>query len=117
VPNPCFFDVLQEGEKGEEGEAGKNIIPVVPNTFLVDPLAHLPTWCSNIKFSDGKKKKSKRGGGPKPIKKKDPGAGGMVTITRMSRNKRKSVTVVTGLDTYSGRRHEAQQVSARVLHL
>jgi hypothetical protein len=52
--------------------------------------------------TDGKKKKSKRGGGPKPIKKKDPTTGGTVTITRMSRNKRKSVTVVTGLDTYSG---------------
>lgn len=57
-------------------------------------------WCGVV--ADGKKKKTKRGGGPKPIKKKESGGGGTVTITRMSRNKRKSVTVVTGLDTYSG---------------
>ncbi|EWM28669.1 translation machinery-associated protein 22 [Nannochloropsis gaditana] len=44
----------------------------------------------------GKKKK----GGPKGIKKKETASGGKVLIMRMSRNKRKSITVVTGLDSY-----------------
>ncbi|EKU21386.1 rna binding protein [Nannochloropsis gaditana CCMP526] len=44
----------------------------------------------------GKKKK----GGPKGIKKKETTSGGKVLIMRMSRNKRKSITVVTGLDSY-----------------
>lgn len=46
----------------------------------------------------GKKKK----GGPKGIKKKETASGGKVLIMRMSRNKRKSITVVTGLDSYPG---------------
>jgi len=50
---------------------------------------------------EGKKKKK---GGPKGIKKKEAaGSGGKVTIMRMSRNKRKSITVITGLDTYPGK--------------
>jgi len=57
--------------------------------------------CSNQSpaLIEGKKKR----GGPKGIKKKDTaGSGGKVTIMRMSRNKRKSITVITGLDTYRG---------------
>jgi hypothetical protein len=51
---------------------------------------------------EGIKKKKK--GGPKGIKKKEAaGSGAKVTIMRMSRNKRKSITVITGLDTYPGK--------------
>lgn len=52
-----------------------------------------------------KKKSSSSSSGPKAPKKKGEGGGGgggKVVITRMSRNKRKSVTVVTGLDAYPG---------------
>lgn len=53
-------------------------------------------------IAEGGKKKKK--GGPKGIKKKEAtGAGGKVVIMRMSRNKRKSITVITGLDTYPGK--------------
>lgn len=55
------------------------------------------------RLAEGKKKKKKSSSGPKaPKKKGEGGSGGKVLITRMSRNKRKSVTVVTGLDTYPG---------------
>jgi translation initiation factor 1 (eIF-1/SUI1) len=50
--------------------------------------------------ADGKKKKTRRGGGPKAVKVKEGVVGGKVTITRTNRGKRKYVTVVTGLDTY-----------------
>ena len=63
------------------------------NSLHASPLLHQP--------SEGKKKKK---GGPKGIKKKEAaGSGGKVTIMRMSRNKRKSITVITGLDTYPGK--------------
>lgn len=38
-----------------------------------------------------------------------------MVITRMSRNKRKSVTIVTGLDTYPGRFRETGKNWAKVV--
>jgi hypothetical protein len=63
---------------------------------------HLADPKSHHHHATEKKKKKKSSSGPKAPKKKGEGGGGKVVIMRMSRNKRKSVTVVTGLDAYPG---------------
>ncbi len=66
-------------------------------------LPHESTEGKKKKKKGGSSSSSSGGGGPKaPKKKGEGGTGGKVLIMRMSRNKRKSVTVVTGLDTYPG---------------